>query len=83
MLSNQGWCCAICQTTKPGNEKYKHFSVDHNHETGDVRGLLCGACNFAIGMMKVDKVGSSFLRKATEYIEKSEDERKYYSLRLA
>jgi hypothetical protein len=34
--------CAIC-----GN--IRKLSVDHNHETGSVRGLLCGGCNGAIG----------------------------------
>jgi hypothetical protein len=30
------------------------LSIDHNHETGEVRELLCGDCNTAIGMAKED-----------------------------
>lgn len=42
------------------------LSVDHNHKTGRVRGLLCTQCNFMIGHGKDD---SEVLRKAAVYLE--------------
>jgi hypothetical protein len=50
MLTKQGGCCAVCGTQDPGG-RFGHFVVDHNHETGQVRGLLCNACNMGIGQM--------------------------------
>ena len=42
--------CAICKT--PSNECSKGILfVDHNHNTGKVRGLLCNKCNAAIGLL--------------------------------
>jgi hypothetical protein len=42
LLEKQGGKCAICKQEKP-------LCVDHCHATGRVRGLLCRACNFAVG----------------------------------
>jgi hypothetical protein len=50
MFDEQNGKCAICNTEEPGG-KYKHFAVDHCHETGKVRGLLCGNCNTGIGLL--------------------------------
>lgn len=51
MESAQDGCCAICrQQCKSG----RSLAVDHNHETGEVRGLLCGNCNRAIGLLQED-----------------------------
>lgn len=68
MLSDQGGQCGICGSTSGGTRhgKNKAFAVDHCHETGKVRGLLCEACNQGIGKMKDDPV---LLRKAADYIE--------------
>jgi hypothetical protein len=50
MLLAQGGVCAICGG--PPNGRQKRFHVDHDHNTGVRRGLLCSACNFA--MARVD-----------------------------
>lgn len=45
--------CAICGTSFPPlTERRKLIAVDHDHMTGFVRGLLCGQCNTAVGMVK-------------------------------
>ena len=64
MLDKQNGGCAIC-----GNRclTFKALSVDHDHETGTVRGLLCNACNISLGKMKDSP---ALLRKAADYLEK-------------
>lgn len=50
MVDNQQNSCAICGCS--GEKcKYKQLSVDHNHSTGIVRGLLCNRCNMALGLI--------------------------------
>lgn len=49
MLEKQLGLCAICH--KPDTIK---LAVDHCHETGKVRGLLCKRCNMAIGLLDDD-----------------------------
>ena len=50
MLIDQGGVCAICKTLPDD----KALCVDHNHETGVVRGLLCLHCNTGIGNFRDD-----------------------------
>lgn len=45
-LLNQGNKCKICLTEFKDN-----YHVDHNHKTGEVRGLLCMKCNLGIGFL--------------------------------
>ncbi len=49
LLEAQSGRCAICeQLCLTG----RRLSVDHSHETSEVRGLLCGNCNRGLGMFK-------------------------------
>lgn len=52
MLADQGGVCAICHQKCPrGGE----LSVDHDHKTGLVRGLLCQRCNAGLGLFHDDQ----------------------------
>ena len=68
MLEAQEGVCTICgkPETKP-NAKY--LAVDHNHETGVIRGLLCNNCNRALGLLG-DNVET--LQNAINYLLKHE-----------
>ncbi len=59
MHSSQSGKCAIC-------DNVRKLVVDHNHVTGNVRGLLCSKCNSGIGLLE-DNISS--LRKAIGYLE--------------
>lgn len=65
MLTDQGGRCKICFTDTPGGGRSK-FSIDHDHVTGKVRGLLCLACNTGLGNFK-DDLGA--LHRAVTYLE--------------
>ena len=51
----QGGLCAICDKPESRKSKYGKVSaliLDHNHETGDPRGLICHGCNAALGFSR-------------------------------
>lgn len=62
ILELQNGVCAICLR----HQRYKRLSIDHDHKTKRVRGLLCNWCNRALGKF-VDSVVR--LRRAAEYLE--------------
>lgn len=65
MEARQDGLCAICG--QPNQQaKTTRLVVDHDHETGVVRGLLCGACNNGIGRFQDDP---QRLRAAADYLE--------------
>ena len=68
MYDEQEGCCYICgiYKEKEGN-RYNVLCVDHDHEIGKVRGLLCHRCNKAIGLLEDDE---QLLLKAIEYLKK-------------
>lgn len=50
LLAQQNHLCAIChQPQKCRNGSKVRLAVDHEHNTGTVRGLLCTRCNFRMG----------------------------------
>ena len=63
MVEEQGGVCGICGEGLPEH-------VDHCHETGAVRGILCFNCNGGLGQFK-DRV--DILRKAITYLERTRD----------
>jgi len=65
MLESQNGKCAICKADPPTGHK-KRLNVDHCHQTGAVRGLLCDACNRGIGLFKDDP---ERLNKAISYLK--------------
>lgn len=68
LLEVQDGLCAICRKpeTYKLNGKLIALAVDHCHRTNIVRGLFCGACNKAIGLMKED---IDRLYSAIKYLE--------------
>ncbi len=51
LLDSQNGVCAICSKSQPEGKRQKYLSIDHNHTTGEIRGLLCTNCNSAIGFL--------------------------------
>jgi hypothetical protein len=80
-LKDQNGGCAICQETLPDLLVYENrrrgYAIDHNHETGQFRGILCLPCNSMLGMSK-DSV--SLLERAASYLR---ERGSYETLRAA
>jgi hypothetical protein len=69
LLAAQGDRCAICggvQLLLNAHGEPRRLAVDHNHETGVIRGLLCNGCNYMIGCAHDDptilEAGAEYLR---------------------
>lgn len=65
MLAKQSGRCAICGADQDANRGHT-LAVDHCHESGLIRGLLCHTCNRAIGMFQDDP---ALLIKASKYLK--------------
>lgn len=67
MVEAQNGLCAICERKSSGGGRTpdSRLAVDHNHETGKVRALLCGMCNQGIGMFKEDV---EIMQRAIDYL---------------
>ena len=64
IFMDQDGRCKICK-------KFVGFNaihIDHDHETGEIRGLLCGNCNFMLGHAKDDIVT---LKAAIKYLQRA------------
>lgn len=68
LLQAQGGLCAICGAKEAGG-KGGRFNVDHDHSTGQIRGLLCYSCNLGIGLLRDD---ADLMRAAIRYMERVE-----------
>lgn len=72
MMAAQGGVCAICRL--PERRKFKgvvsRLAVDHCHQTGAIRGLLCSRCNMMIGMAEDTPM---LLEMAKEYLTRRRD----------
>jgi len=61
LLTACGNTCPLC--TRPFKRRP---SIDHDHNTGAVRGLICSSCNTGLGFFKDD---SAALRRAADYLD--------------
>ena len=59
MYELQDGCCKICLREE------EQLDVDHCHDTGIIRGLLCGLCNRGLGMLQENFI---IIRRAAEYV---------------
>lgn len=64
MLDKQLCSCALCFKIKKKEDKA--LAVDHCHDTGKIRGLLCSECNLMLGLAKDNK---ETLKRALEYLD--------------
>ena len=49
LIKKQNGKCLICKQTPKPDSMGRQFSVDHDHKTGKVRGILCAHCNSLLG----------------------------------
>lgn len=66
-IAAQGNACAICKSASPGGRRTQ-WSVDHDHTTLEVRGLLCINCNTGIGMLQDS---AEIVAAALEYLNRT------------
>jgi len=76
ILKAQGNACGICEAKENNNKRTKYFDVDHCHESGQVRGLLCTNCNMGLGKFNHD---IKWLIAAIKYLVRDSDYRIYES----
>jgi hypothetical protein len=65
LLLKQGGTCALCPA-RTGKASGGYLFVDHDHRTGNVRGLLCVSCNTALGLLGDDP---EHLTRALRYLQ--------------
>jgi hypothetical protein len=65
MMNQQKGCCEIC--SKDFSELSTRASIDHDHDTNKVRGLLCPRCNTLLGTIESNE---DLLHKVVEYKDK-------------
>lgn len=69
LLERQGGGCAICGSPTVRDRTRNQLYVDHDHQTGRVRGLLCSPCNSGLGAFRDSR---DLLLVAVSYLAESE-----------
>lgn len=88
MFAEQCGVCAICKQPETHPDSHSKtgeprlLSVDHDHETGDARKLLCSGCNVALGRMNEDPERIRALADYAEWCQTREPSRKIIQLPL-
>lgn len=72
ILENQDYSCGVCGIDKCSSGR--RFAVDHCHKTGEIRGILCGRCNLALGQVD-DSIEK--LTQLIAYLDRHKEERIY------
>jgi Recombination endonuclease VII len=65
LFEEQRGCCAICGLHQ--SKMRRRIAIDHNHETNEIRGLLCDNCNRCLGLLKDSQ---EVLQNALNYLSK-------------
>jgi hypothetical protein len=66
LLLAQDGQCIICGESDPHGGRTFGFCVDHDHATGEIRGLLCNSCNSGLGMFRDNP---RYLQRAIHYLQ--------------
>lgn len=66
LLRKQNGVCSVCKKQCPTGNR---LAVDHNHITGEVRGLLCINCNIILGQAQDNPI---LLKQLAEYLENAD-----------
>lgn len=69
LFEKQNGKCAVCGSNNLGKKNAKYFTIDHDHENGNIRGLLCYKCNALLGLAN-DNI--KVLQSAIEYLMPNE-----------
>jgi recombination endonuclease VII len=73
MFAAQKGLCAICdapEESRDANRRVRALCVDHDHVTGQVRGLLCARCNSVLGFIENERL----MTAATAYLRRTAQE---------
>ena len=68
LWGKQNGACAICRRSE-GEGAISKMCIDHCHDTGKIRGLLCGSCNMGIGGLQHNP---ELLKRGVKYLLKSD-----------
>jgi hypothetical protein len=65
LVTHQGGGCGICGRPNNSDPRRQRFGIDHDHQTGNVRGALCDNCNRGLGLFGDDP---DRLQRAIDYL---------------